>query len=134
MDARAPNAFAQQRDRQHAVCSEQETVGLSYSRLTQISWQGFPDANKFSGRRGPHLTHDAAAMELDGDHTDAEVEGDLLVEASARHLAKNLALTRGEGSQPLDISLSIRSLALAQYPFPFRRTQRRATFDPAPVS
>src|SRR5262245_478645 len=44
-------------------------------------------------------------MELDGDHRDAEVEGDLLVEASARDLAEDLTLTCGEGRQPFDVRL-----------------------------
>src|SRR5262245_60911898 len=44
-------------------------------------------------------------MKLDGNHCNAEVKGNLLVEASARDLAEDLTLTCGEGRQLLDVLL-----------------------------
>ena len=64
-----------------------------------------PRREQFSERGRLHLAHDVAAMELDRDFADAEVEGDLLVEASARHFTQDLPLARRQRRKPLDIAL-----------------------------
>src|SRR5262249_5566244 len=78
---------------------------LDFPLLMHFRRQRLPGADKFADRGSLHLAHDAAAIELDGDLADAEAEGDLLVETSARHLAKDLTLACRERREPLNMLL-----------------------------
>src|SRR5690606_15130353 len=57
-----------------------------------------------------HLAHGVAAMELHCHLADAKVEGNLLVETPACHLAEDLPFSRGEGGKALDDPTSHLSL------------------------
>src|ERR1041385_344305 len=80
------------------------TAGWS-SRIAYGRGHRLPGANDFADRSGLHLPHDTAAMELDGDLANAEIKGDLLIKASARHLTEDLTFTSSERRQPLGVLL-----------------------------
>ena len=60
-------------------------TGLAHRRR-----QCFPCPDQLADGSDLHLAHDIAAVQLDGDFTDAEVERDLLVDAPTRDIAQNL--------------------------------------------
>src|SRR5690606_6230977 len=62
--------------------------------LSHLLRKHFPGADEITDRPRFHLAHHAAAMELHGDHADAEIVGDLLVEPAERDRAHHLALAR----------------------------------------
>src|SRR3546814_15319408 len=56
--------------------------------LAQRRGQRFPCSDQLADRSRRHLAHDVAAMQLDRHLADAEVEGDLLVDATERPIGR----------------------------------------------
>src|SRR5690606_35956147 len=71
--------------------------------LTQLLGQCFPRSDQLTDRSSLHLAHHVAAMQLDSDFTDAQVECDLLIDASPRHFAQDLTLAWRQRLETLDM-------------------------------
>src|SRR5690606_27439033 len=78
-------------------------ICLGATAPTEICGQCFPGADQLSDRFRIHLPHDIAAVKLNRDLADAQVEGNLFVQAPERDLAKDLPLAWRERGEPIDM-------------------------------
>ena len=69
---------------------------LGHHPLAHLDRQRLPDTNELADGSELHLAHDVAAVELDRDFADPEVERDLLVYPASRDFPQDLTFTRGQ--------------------------------------